>query len=62
MTDRYTALADLHLTRLRAAAASAPTPSAFRGDSPRPLRAAVGRSLVRLGERLATPSGAPVTG
>jgi hypothetical protein len=62
MTDRYAPLAQLHLAALGGTDESAPTPSAFRGDSPRPLRAAVGRSLVRLGERLATPSGTPVTG
>jgi hypothetical protein len=62
MNDRYAPLAQLHMAALRGADESQPTPSAFRGPAPRPLRAAVGRSLVRLGERLATPTGTPVTG
>jgi hypothetical protein len=61
MTDRYAPLAELHMAQLRGTDGSRPMPSAFRGRSPRPLRAAVGRSLVRLGERLAMPSGTPVT-
>jgi hypothetical protein len=61
MTDRYAPLAELHLAALRGSDGSSPTPSAFRDASTRPLRAALGRSLVRLGERLAMPSGTPVT-
>jgi hypothetical protein len=60
MTDGYTELVELRLAQLRGTDAS-PTPSAFRGPSPRPVRAAIGRSLVRLGERLSMPSGTPVT-
>jgi hypothetical protein len=62
MTDRYAPMAELHMAALRGTDGAPPTPSAFRGRSPRPVRAAVGRLLVRLGERLATPSGTPVAG